>query len=127
MLSSMLMVSSVLDVSSNSGPSTDDVLFNDLSPAIRLEPRIASKSTFETLSSGTTSGPKVRPDLRCMYDYEVRVVLGFCWHSVQAATVKHTVQVQEIIEARCNNYCSALTNLGSSYTLTGQCDGALAK
>ena len=38
-LSSMLMVSSVLDVSSNSGPSTDEVLFNeDLSLAIRLEP-----------------------------------------------------------------------------------------
>ena len=87
-LSSMLMVSSVLDVSSNSGPSIDDVLFSeDLSLAIRLEPNMVSKSTFEALSSGTTSGPKVRPDLRCMYDYEVQVVLGFCWHSVQAATV----------------------------------------
>ena len=53
-LSSMLMVSSVLDVSSNSGPSTDDVLFSeDLSLAIRLKPKMASKSTFEALSSGT--------------------------------------------------------------------------
>ena len=78
-LSSMLMVSSVLDVSSNSGPSTNDVLFNeDLSLAIRLEPKMAFKSTFEALSSGTTSGPRVRPDLRCMYDYEVQIGLGFC-------------------------------------------------
>ena len=77
MLSSMLMVSSVLDVSSNSSPSIDDVLFSeDLSLAIRLEPKMASKSTLDALSSGTTSGPKVRPDLRCMYDYEVQVVLG---------------------------------------------------
>ena len=60
MLSSMLSVSSVLDVSSNNGPSTDDVLFKeDLSLTTRLEPKIASKSTFEMLSSGTTSGPKV--------------------------------------------------------------------
>ena len=79
MLSSMLMVSSVLDVSSNSGPSTDDVLFNeDLSLPIRLEPKMASKSTFDALSSGATSGPKVRPDLRCMYNYEVQVVLEYC-------------------------------------------------
>ena len=87
-LSSMLMVSFVLDVSSNSGPSTDDVLFSeDLSLAIRLEPRMASKSTFEALSSGTTSGPRVRPDLRCMYNFEVRVVLEFCYQQVQVATV----------------------------------------
>ena len=33
-----------------------------------------------------------------------------------------TVQVQEIIAARCNNYCSALTNLGFSFFLTGQYD-----
>ena len=79
MLSSMLIVSSVLDMSSNNGASTDDVMFNeDLSLAIRLEPRIASKSTFETLSSGTISGPRVRPDLRCMYNYEVQVVLEYC-------------------------------------------------
>ena len=79
MLSSMLMVSSVLDVSSNNSPSTDDVLFSeDFSLAIRLEPKMASRSTFEALSSGTTSGPRVRPDLRCMYKYEVQAVLGFC-------------------------------------------------
>ena len=72
MLSSMLMVSYVLDVSSNSGPSTDDVLFSeDLSLPIRLEPKMASKSTFDALSSGAISGPKVRPDLRCMYGNEV--------------------------------------------------------
>ena len=66
-LSSMLMVSPVLDVSLNNSPSTDDVLFSeDLSLAIRLEPRMASKSTFEALSSGTTSGAIVRPDLRYM-------------------------------------------------------------
>ena len=89
MLSSMLIVSSVLDVSSNSGPSTDDVLFKeDLSLAIRLEPKMASKSTFNTLSSGTTLGPKVRPDLRCMYVTEIHVVLEFCCQYVQAATVK---------------------------------------
>ena len=77
MLSSMLMVSSVLDVSSNSGPSTDDVLFSeDLSLAIRLEPNMASRSTFEALSSGTTSGPKG------MYDYEVQAVLEFCCQHV---------------------------------------------
>ena len=63
----MLIVLSVLDASSNNGPSTDDVLFNEyLSLAIRLEPKIASKSTFEMLSSGTPSGPIVRPNLRCM-------------------------------------------------------------
>ena len=83
MLSSMLIVSSVLDSYSNKGPSTDDVLFNeDLSLAIRLEPRLepkmASKSTFDTLSSGAISGPRVRPDLRCMYNYEVQVVLEYC-------------------------------------------------
>ena len=73
-LSSMLMVSSVLVVSSNNGPSTDDVLFSeDLSLAIRLEPKMASRFTFKALSSGTTSGPKVHPDLRCMYVTEVQV------------------------------------------------------
>ena len=78
MSSSMVVVSSVLDVSSNSGPSTDDVLFSeDLSLAIRLEPKMASRSMFEALSSGTTSGPKVRPNLRCMYMSEVQVVLEF--------------------------------------------------
>ena len=77
MLSSMLIVSSVLDVSSNNGPSTNDVLFSeDLSLAIRLEPKMASRSTFEALSSKKTSGPKVRPDLRCMYDYEVLIETG---------------------------------------------------
>ena len=75
----MLIVSSVLDSYSNKGPSTDDVLFNeDLSLAIRLEPKMASKSTFDALSSGAISGPRVRPDLRCMYNYEVQVVLEYC-------------------------------------------------
>ena len=102
MLPSMLKVSSVLEVSSNSGPSIDDVLFNeDLSLPIRLEPKMASKSTFDTLSFGAISGPRVRPDLRCMYDYEVQVVLGFCWHFVQAATVK-------LHSSGTGNYCSAL-------------------
>ena len=73
----MLIVSSVLDASSNNGPSTDDVLFNeDLSLEIRLEPKIASKSTFEMLSFGITLGPMVRPDLRCMYVTEVQVDLS---------------------------------------------------
>ena len=102
MLSFIFMVSSVLDVSSNSGPSTDDVLFNeDLSLAIRLEPKMASKSTFETLSSGTISGPRVRPDLRCMYVYEVQIGLGFCCQQVQVTTVK-------LHCSRAGNYCSAL-------------------
>ena len=75
----MLMVSFVLDVSSNSGPSTDDVLFSeDFSLPTRLEPKMASRSTFEALSSGMISGPRVRPDLRCMYNYEVHVVLEYC-------------------------------------------------
>ena len=90
MLSSMLIVSSVLDSYSNNGPSTNDVLFNeDLPLAVTLEPKMASKSTFETLSSGTTSGPKVRPDLRCMYVTKVQVVLEFCWQYVQAVNVKN--------------------------------------
>ena len=119
MLSSMLIVSYVLDSYSNKGPSTEDVLFNeDLSLPIRLEPKMASKSTFETLSSGTISGPKVRPDLRCMNDYEVRVGVGFCWHSVQAATVK-------LHSSGAGNYCSALTNLGFSFTLIDQCTSSL--
>ena len=64
---------------SNNGPSTDDMLFNeDLSLVIRLEPRIASKSTFEMLSSRTTSGPMVHPDLRCMYVTEVWVDFESC-------------------------------------------------
>ena len=68
----MLIVSSVLNVSSNNGPSTDDVLFNeDLPLAVTLGPKKASKFTFEMLSSGTTSGPMVRPDLRCMYVTEI--------------------------------------------------------
>ena len=79
MLPSMLIVSSVLDSYSNNSPSTNDVLFNeDLPLVVTLEPKMASKSTFETLSSETTSGPKVRPDLRCMYNYEVQVVLEYC-------------------------------------------------
>ena len=79
MLSSMLIVSSVLDSYSNKGPSTEDVLFKeDFSLPIRLEPKMASKSTFDALSSGAISGPKLRPDLRCMYNCEVQVGLGFC-------------------------------------------------
>ena len=35
---------------------------------------------------------------------------------------EYTVQVQVIIAARCNTYCSALMKLGFSFTLTGQCD-----
>ena len=73
----MLIVSSVLDSYSNKGPNTNDVLFSeDLPLAVRLEPKMASKSTFEMLSSGKTSGPKVRPDLRCMYLTEVHIVLS---------------------------------------------------
>ena len=102
MLSSMLIVLSVLDSYSNKGPSTEDVLFNeDLSLPIRLEPKMASKSTFDALSSGAISGPKVRPDLRCMYGYEVQVVLGLCWHSAQTVTVK-------IHSSSAGDYCSAL-------------------
>ena len=98
----MLIVSSVLDSYSNKGPSTEDVLFNEgLSLPIRLEPKMASKSTFDALSFGAISSPKVRPDLRCMYDYEVQIGLGFCWHSVQAATVK-------LQSSGAGNYCSAL-------------------
>ena len=120
-LFSMLMVSSMLDVSSNSGPSTDDVLFSeDFSLPIRLEPKMASRSTFEALSSGTTSGPKVRPDLRCMYDYEVQVMLEFCCQQVQVATVK-------IHSSGAGNYCSTLKILGLSFTLTDQCNYALVK
>ena len=37
----------------------------------------------------------------------------------------YTVLVQEFIAARCNNYCSALTNLGFSFTLTDQCTFSL--
>ena len=60
----MLIVSFVLVLYSNKGPSTDDVLFSeDLSLAIRLEPKIASKSTFEALSSRTISSPIVHPNL----------------------------------------------------------------
>ena len=96
-LSSMLVVSSVLDSYSNKGPSTEDVLFNeDLSLPIRLEPKMASKSMFEKLSFGTILGPKVRPDLRCMNDYEVRM-----GHSVQVATV-------QLHSSGAGNYCSAL-------------------
>ena len=112
----MLMVSSVLDVSSNNGPSTEDVLFSeDLSLPTRLEPKMASRSTFEALSSGMISGPKVRPDLRCMYGYEVQYGLGFCCQGVWAATVR-------IHSSGAGNYCSALMNLGFTFTLTDQCD-----
>ena len=56
-LSSMLMVSSVLDSYSNNGPNTDDVLFSeDRSLAIRLQPRMASRSTFEALSLISSKG-----------------------------------------------------------------------
>ena len=39
---------------------------------------------------------------------------------------EYTVQVQEIIAARCNNYCSALKTVGFSLTLTDQCTCAPA-
>ena len=72
----MLKVSSVLDLYSNSGPSIDDVLFKeDLSLTVRLEPKMASKSILDTLSSGTISGPKMCPDLRCMYVTKVQLEL----------------------------------------------------
>ena len=84
----MLIVSSVLDLYSNNGSSIDDVLFNeDLPVVFTLEPKMASKSTFETLSCGTTSGPKVRPDLRCMYVTEAQVDLSPCCQCVQTVTV----------------------------------------
>ena len=68
----MLKVSSILDSYSKRDHSTDDVLFNeDLSLAVRLEPKMASKSTLEALSSGASLDPKIRPDLRCMYDFKV--------------------------------------------------------
>ena len=73
MLSSMLIVLSVLDSYSKSGPSIDEVLFKeDRSLADRLEPKMASKSTLEGLSSGATSDSRMRPDLRCMYDSKVQ-------------------------------------------------------
>ena len=69
MLSSMLKVSSVLDSYSKSAPSIGDVLFNeDLSLVVRLEPKMASKSTLEALSSRATLDPRMRLKLRCMYD-----------------------------------------------------------
>ena len=36
---------------------------------------MASKSRLEALSSGVISGPKMRPDLRCMYISKVQVGL----------------------------------------------------
>ena len=36
---------------------------------------MASKSTFEALSFGTISSPKMHPDLRCMYVTKVQVEL----------------------------------------------------
>ena len=98
----MLIVSSVLDSYSNNGPSTEDVLFNeDLPLAVTLEPKMASKSTFEMLSSGTTSGPKVHLDLRCMYITEVQIGFKSYCLSVQTITVK-------ICNLGEGNYYSAL-------------------
>ena len=72
MLSSTPKVSSILDSYSRSGPSTNDVLFKeDLSLAVRLEPKMASKSTLEALSLGF----KMQPNLRCMYISKVQVEL----------------------------------------------------
>ena len=69
-----------------------------------------------------------------MYNYEVQVVLEYCCtlfklllSNTQFRCRKLLQRAAIIIAARCNNYCSALANLGSSYTLTGQSDGALAK
>ena len=72
-LSSMLSVLSILDSYSESGPDTDEVLFKqDLSLAVRLGPKMASKSTLDALSFGTTSDPKICLDLRCMYDFKIQ-------------------------------------------------------
>ena len=111
----MLIVSSVLDSYSNNGPSTDDVLFNeDLPLAVTLEPKMASKSTFEALSCGTISGPKVHLDLRCMYVTEVQVRFEFYCQCVQAVTVK-------LCRSGEGKYCSTLTFLDLSLSLVDQC------
>ena len=69
----MLSVLSVLESYSKSGPNIDEVLFKeDLSLAVsRLEPKMASKSTLDALSSRATSGPKVRLELRCLYNFKI--------------------------------------------------------
>ena len=103
MLPSMLIVSSMLDSISNSGPRTDDVLFNeDFSLALRLKPKIASKSTCEALSSGTTLGPTIRPDLRCMYKIECRVGIKIRLTSVQLSQAKSAVLVKSVNAAPSN-------------------------
>ena len=68
----MLSVSSILDLYLNKVPSIDEVLFKeDLSLADKLEPKMASKSTLDTLSFGATLDPKMCLDLRCMYNFKV--------------------------------------------------------
>ena len=68
----MLNVLSVLDLYLKSGPNTDEVLFKeDLSLEDKLGPKMASKSTLDALSSRATLDPKIRSDLRCMYDLKV--------------------------------------------------------
>ena len=69
----MLSFSFVLDSYSKSGPNTDKVLFKEeLSLADRLEPKMASKSTLDALSSKATLDPKIRVDLRCMYNFKIQ-------------------------------------------------------
>ena len=95
MLPSMLIVSSMLDSYSNKGPSIDDVLFNEnFSLAVRLEPKMATKSTFEALSSGTILGSKMCPDLRCMYISKVQVGLESTINMFNLARLKCAVLMQ---------------------------------
>ena len=122
----MLIVSSVLDLYSNNGPSIDDVLFNeDISLVVRLEPKMASKSTFEALSSGTTSSPIVRSDLRYIYVTEVQVELSPAVIVFKVLLSKYAVLVRSVNAVHCNNYCSALTFRGFSLSLTSKCTSAL--
>ena len=60
-----------------------------------------------------------------MYVTEFQIEIEFCCQCVQVATVKMYSLVQEVNAARYNNYCSALTFLGFSFSLTNQCTCAL--
>ena len=51
-----------------------------------------------------------------------RLYLGSAGTLFRLLLSNYRVLAQEIIAARCNNYCSALTSLGFSFTLTGQYD-----
>ena len=69
----MLSVLFVLDSYFKCGPNTNEVLLKkDLSLANRLEPKMASKSTLDALSSKATLDPKIRVDLRCMYNFKIQ-------------------------------------------------------